>query len=112
MQSNCTPCAAVPAAGLTPERVVTIAAGIRHAPGFVAVGPRYLYVTPRVVAQAAFHSAWERWIRADPEAFFGALPVELEDALYRQVRDAGTAEARRLVTAFHESWVRRLAPTP
>ncbi len=103
-------CAAVPAAGLTPERVVTIAAGIRHAPGFVAVGPRYLYVTPRVVAQAAFHSAWERWIRADPEAFFGALPVELEDALYRQVRDAGTAEARRLVTAFHESWVRRLGP--
>jgi hypothetical protein len=103
-------CAAIPAAGLTPEQVITIAAGLRQAPGFIAVGPRYLYVTPRVVAQAAFHSGWERWIRTNPEAFFGALPVELEDALYRQIRHAGTAQARRLVTAFHESWVRRLGP--
>jgi hypothetical protein len=103
-------CAAVPAAGLTPQRVTSVAGALRHAPGFVAVGPRYLYVTPRVVAQAAFHSAWERWVRTNGEAFITALPVELEDAAYRQIRDAGTADARRLVAGLHESWVEQLVP--
>jgi hypothetical protein len=102
-------CAACPAAGLTPEEITATAADIRKAPGFIAVGPRYLYVTPRVVAQAAFRSAWERWVRADPEAFFRALPADLEDALARQTRDAGTEEMRRLFTSFHESWLQRLS---
>lgn len=39
-------CSAVPAAGLTPERVVDAASRMRHAPGFVAVRPRDLYITP------------------------------------------------------------------
>jgi hypothetical protein len=36
-------CAACPTAGMSPERVVTIARDIQNAPGFIAVGARYLY---------------------------------------------------------------------
>jgi hypothetical protein len=63
-----------------------------------------------VIAQAAFRSAWQRWVQTDPEAFFVMLPVELEDALYRQLRDAGSEAMRRLFTSFHQTWLRGLGP--
>jgi len=99
-------CAACPAAQLTAEEVVAIAGDIRSVPGFIAVGSRYLYVTPPVIAQAAFRAAWQRWVRPDPERFFAGLTPELEDALSRQLRDAGTDEMRRLFTCRHESGLR------
>lgn len=103
-------CNAVPTAGLTAARVAAVARSLRRSPGFVAVGVRYLYVTPRVIAQAAFRSAWDRWVAPDPEAFFAALPVSMVDALARQIRDAGTADVRRQFIAPYESQARRLTP--
>jgi hypothetical protein len=98
-------CAACRSAGLTAEAVSDTALAIRRAPGFIAVGPRYLYVTPRVIAQAAFRSAWERWVHPDPAAFFAALPDPLEDALVRQLRDAGAPVMRRQFVALHDAWL-------
>jgi hypothetical protein len=103
-------CAACRGAGLTAEAVIDTALAIRRAPGFIAVGPRYLYVTPRVIAQAAFRSAWERWVHPDPDAFFTALPAPLEDAFLRQLRDAGAPEMRRLFASYHDAWLRGLNP--
>jgi hypothetical protein len=103
-------CAACRGAGLNAEVVVATALAIRRAPGFIAIGPRYLYVTPRVIAQAAFRSGWDRWVHLDPGAFFAALPAALEDALVRQLRDAGSPGMRRQFAAFHDAWLRGLGP--
>jgi hypothetical protein len=103
-------CSACRGAGLTPEAVIATAQAIRRAPGFIAVGPRFFYVTPRVIAQAAYRSAWERWVQHDPDAFFAALPSALADAVLRQLRDAGTENMRRLFIAFHDAWLRVLTP--
>jgi hypothetical protein len=41
--------------------------------GFVARAGRYYYVTPEIVADAAFEIAWREWIEDDPESFFFRL---------------------------------------
>lgn len=102
-------CAALPT-GYTPERVLQLITPLRYTPGFVAVGARYLYVTPRVIAQAAFRGAWERWVRRDPSAFLSALPDELRAAVGRQIRDSGTEEIRRTYIAHFANWIRTLHP--
>jgi hypothetical protein len=49
------------AVGLNPERVRDTAARLKQAPGFIALGERYLYVTPRLITQAAFQFTGIPW---------------------------------------------------
>ncbi len=102
-------CAIGPTANLTPARVAEIANELKRSPGFIAVGARYLYVTPRVLAQAAFRAAWDRWVAPDPQRFLTALPPSLQDSFLRQLRDCGTAEAKSIVANIHDRWAASLS---
>lgn len=80
--------------------IIDIARRLKQSPGFIAIGERYLYVTPRIIAQAAFTKAWDRWIRDDPNRFFANLPTPMEEAFFRQLKDAGSEEMRSACADF------------
>ena len=98
------------ATGLQADRVVQTAVRLKQAPGFIALGERYLYITPQIIAQAAFQSAWARLIGPRPEQFFlEQLPAELIDAFADQLRACGSDEMGRIFAGFFQNWTSRLA---
>jgi hypothetical protein len=97
------------AVGLQPDSVLQTAARLKQAPGFIALGERYLYITPQVIAQAAFQSGWARWVAADPERFFvERLPAELLAGFAERIRACGTVEMRQAFFGFLQNWTSRL----
>ncbi len=99
-----------PMIGQLPLAVVQIAQRLRQSPGFIAFGGRYLYVTPQLIAQVAFQSAWEQWVAPDPPGFFGALPEPLIERFITRVQDAGSDAMRQSVSDFFLGWAGRLGP--
>jgi len=93
-----------------PLNIVEIAHRLRHSPGFLAVGGRFLYVTPMLIAQVAFQSAWERWVEPDPRRFMADFPPELIDPFIERVRSSGTSAMREFVTDFFLNWAANLDP--
>src|SRR5262249_13727109 len=103
-------CDACGAPGAGAAQVAEIARRLKQSPGFIAVGERYLYVTPRLIAHAAFRAAWGRWVGHSPNDFFAKLPAGLEEPLIRQLRNAATQDVRRLAIDYFQSWVSDLGP--
>jgi hypothetical protein len=99
-----------PRIDLCPTDVLGIAQRLRHSPGFIAVGGRFLYVTPMLIAQVAFQSAWDRWIAPDPRRFLSELPTELIDPFVERVQSAGTDAMKEVVLDFFLDWVSNLGP--
>jgi hypothetical protein len=99
-----------PMLGLRPPEVVQISQRLRQSPGFIAFGGRYLYVTPQLIAQVAFQSAWERWVAPDPPGFLRALPETLIEPFIARVQGAGSAAMRQVVSDFFLGWAGRLGP--
>jgi hypothetical protein len=99
-----------PMIGQRPSDVVQIAHRLRQSPGFIAFGGRYLYVTPQLIAQVAFQSAWERWVAPDPAGFLRALPEPLIEPFIARVQNAGSGAMRQAVSDFFLGWVGRLGP--
>jgi hypothetical protein len=93
---------------LQPHQVKQTAQRLKHSPGFIAFGGRYLYVTPQVIAQVAFQEAWHRWIEPDPACLLNALPPSMVDAFMEQVERAGTPAMRETVSRFFLDWALRL----
>ncbi len=77
---------------------------LKDSPGFVAIGGRYLYVTPKIVADVCFQDAWERWFAADPEAALSRLPAALIEPFQRRIAASGSAAARRAAADFFGRW--------
>ncbi|MFO0957624.1 MAG: hypothetical protein U0800_09195 [Isosphaeraceae bacterium] len=102
-------CQACRESTIAPTRIIEIARRLKQSPGFIALGDRYLYVTPRLIAQAAFRAAWERWVTPDPNAFYAELHPDLVEPFLRQLRDAGTEEMRRDSTDFFMMWISSLS---
>jgi hypothetical protein len=97
------------AVDLQPNQVVETATKLKQAPGFIAKGELYLYVTPQLIRQAAFQAAWSRWIDPDPEHFFlNRLQGELFDQFAEQLRSCGTQEMGRVFFRFFRDWTSRL----
>jgi hypothetical protein len=88
------------AVGLRPDEVRETGERIRGAPGFVARAGRYLYVTPHIVTQVVFRSAWRRWVAPDPVRFLGLLDGETLARLLEQVAVHGDEEIRRESAGF------------
>jgi hypothetical protein len=99
-----------PMIGQRPPEVVQIAQRLRQSPGFIAFGGRYLYVTPTLIAQVAFQSAWERWAAPDPPGFLRALPEPLIEPFIARVQGAGSEAMRQAVSDFFLGWAGRLGP--
>ena len=99
-----------PMIGLRKNDVVGVATRLRQSPGFIAFGGRYLYITPMLIAQVAFQSAWDRWIGPDPRRFLAEFPADLIDSLAERSQAAATPAMRDAVSDFFLDWVRNLGP--
>jgi hypothetical protein len=90
--------------GLVKADVLDRVTRLKDSPGFVAIGGRYLYVTPKIVADVAFQDAWERWFALDPLSLLSKLPGILMESFQRRVAASGDAAARRTVADFFRQW--------
>lgn len=81
---------------------------LKDAPGFVAAGGRYLYVTPKIIADVVFQDAWERWF-VDAQARLSDLPVILTESFQGRVAASGDGTARRAVAGFFCRWATALS---
>ena len=99
-----------PMIGLRPPEVVQVAQRLRQSPGFIDFGGRYLYVTPTLIAQVAFQSAWERWVATDPPGFLRVLPEPLIEPFIARVQGAGSEAMRQVVSDFFLGWAGQLRP--
>jgi hypothetical protein len=78
--------------------------------GFIARAGRYYYVTPEIVADAAFEIAWHEWIADEPTAFLRRLPAELQGAFLERVSSLPDEEVRRVCGAYFRDWADRVTP--
>jgi len=93
-----------------PQRVIEIANELKQSPGFIAFGGRYLYVTPKLISQVAFQSAWERWVESDPQRFLSELAPELIDSFVEQARNAQNPTPAAAISDFFFEWAATLRP--
>ncbi len=90
--------------------VLERASRLKDSPGFLAMGGRYLYVTPKIVANLAFRDAWERWLRHDLPGFLQRLPSGLLAAFQDRVASSASQEVREFVSSYFRGWARDLTP--
>jgi len=96
--------------GLDRRVVLAAATRLHDAPGFIAKGGRYLYITPEIIAQVAFDAAWRRWGADDPATFLAAVPPSLLPIFQGRVTRSASAEVRRMVGDTFRRWATGLAP--
>jgi hypothetical protein len=77
---------------------------LHDVPGFIAVAGRFMYVTPEIVAEAAFYDAYQRWFRHDGEGFLRRIPGELLDRFLSRARKSTVKEVHELVANFFRTW--------
>lgn len=90
--------------GLDRNEVESQLLQIRRGPGFVVRAGRYLYVSPEIIAVAAFHSAWGWWGKDDPEAFLQRFPQPLLSSFQNRVKKSASEEVRRVCAAYFRRW--------
>lgn len=93
------------ATGIPVDRFHQVVDWIKDSPGFVAVAGRYWYVTPAIIADAAFDRAWGRWVRGSIQGFLGNLPPTLVRGFLDRARVYGGEEVRSALAAHFREWV-------
>lgn len=86
---------------------------MKDAPGFVAEGGRYYYVTPTVIADVAFHLAWRRWAQHEPQQFLSRiskLPTAVLENFLRRVSISANQEVGRVVGDFFRELIIAIQP--
>ena len=83
---------------------------LKDSPGFLAMGGRYLYVTPKIVATIAFQDAWERWLRHDLNGFLERLPSDLIPAFQDRIAASAPQGVRETVSSYFRDWAMNLTP--
>jgi hypothetical protein len=98
--------------GLEWERheVQRLASALKDGPGFVAQAGRYFYVTPALIANAAFQDAWQYWCASDPKGFLQHVPPSLFRAFLDRVAEAASQEVQKAVSDFFRDWILSLHP--
>lgn len=99
-----------PVIGQDAQRVIEIAGRLKQSPGFIAFAGRFLYVTPMLIAQAAFQSAWDLWVAPAPARFLGQLAPELLDGFVDRSRQAQNRALAEAVSDFFLGWAGGLGP--
>jgi hypothetical protein len=95
---------------LDPAKVRQAAAKSKDRPGFIARGGRYLYLSPEVVANAAFRAAWRRWAADDPNHFLSRIPQTLLPTFLRRVERSADSPTREVVGKFFFRRIAELEP--
>jgi hypothetical protein len=90
--------------GLDKSDVLDRVTRLKDSPGFIAIGGRYLYITPKIIADVAFQDAWERWFAADPNGLLSKIPAILTEPFQRRIAASGDVAARRAAADFFRRW--------
>jgi hypothetical protein len=96
--------------GIDPVGVRETVSRLKDAPGFVAVTPRYFYVTPQIIAEVAFQRAWKRWATPNHASFLDSIPEQLRPSFELRVRGLADQEVRSIVSAHFQERVAGLGP--
>ena len=97
--------------GVDPASIRNAASRLKDAPGFLASTPRYVYVTPQIIAEIAFQHAWTRWAEPNPRKFLDRIPQLLLSSFELRVRGLANQEVRSFVSAHFWKRVADLVPT-
>ncbi|HXA64421.1 MAG TPA: hypothetical protein VNV82_04670 [Bryobacteraceae bacterium] len=85
--------------GIDPTGARETARRLKDTPGFVAVTPRYFYITPQIIAEIAFQRAWRHWVLPNPTGFLDRIPDRLRPSFELRVRGLSDPEVRSTVSA-------------
>jgi len=96
--------------GLSRSDVERVANRLHDAPGFVARAGRYLYVTPEILAQAAFERAWRDYCASDFAGFADRMHPDLIETFLKRVNKSASEEVRRSVDAHFRGVVAAFRP--
>ena len=96
--------------GLNEEAIRDLARRGHDKPGFIATAGRYYYITPEIVACAAFDQAWKRWAENRENEFLNKIPPNLLDNFLKRVALSASPEVRSIVGAHFRSWVLNITP--
>jgi hypothetical protein len=92
--------------GLARSVVEAALHGLHDGPGFVARTSRYFYLTPEIVATAAFTDAWGRWAQHESRAFVERVPSIFLERFLDRVQRSAPKEVRRECAEYFLDWVR------
>ncbi len=93
------------------SKVLGVASRLKDAPGFISFAGRYLYITPEIIAKAAFENAWRYWIEPDPSSFLEKIPDQILESFLQRVSMSASEEVRRAVGEFFRGWAAKLKPS-
>jgi hypothetical protein len=96
--------------GIDPTGAREAAGRLKDAPGFVAMTPRYFYVTPQIIAEIAFQRAWKRWALPNPTGFLDRIPERLLASFELRVRGLSNMDVLSIVSAHFRQRVAGLRP--
>lgn len=85
---------------IEPQEAIEIGNRLHDTSGLVARKGRFFYVTPQIVAQAAFDMAWTHWLRDDPESFLRQIPSAIIPSFLERVKGIPSPQIRQIVSGF------------
>ena len=96
--------------GISANAAIQTASRLKAAPGYLARTPRYLYVTPKIIAEIAFRRAWKNLAEPNPSKFLNSIPPSLLGAFQKQVRELLIPEVRSIVSAHFRDQITSFQP--
>jgi hypothetical protein len=73
---------------------------LKDVPGFVVAAGRYYYVSPEIIARAAWEAAWKRWAKDRENSFLERIPDSLLENFLKRASSSAPAEVRQIVQEF------------
>lgn len=96
---------------LDANKVRQAASRSKDRPGFITRAGRFLYISPEIIANAAFRAAWRRWVADDPSHFLGRVPQPLLRTFLKRIERSADQESRDVVGKFFFSYIAALDPS-
>ncbi len=96
--------------GIDPRQFKEIANMLHDNPGFIGRGGRFFYVTPEIIAQVGFESAWGLWAKADPEDFLKRIPPSILETFYKRASRSAPEEVRQIIGNTFRRWATDIKP--
>ncbi len=93
--------------GIPSQKFEEIAATMVASNAFLDRAGWFYYVTPEVVAQAAFDLAWERWAKGDVYSFLDWVSKESNGLSYSRVESSSFPHVRH---TYYLHWARSIKP--
>ncbi len=84
---------------------------VKDQPGFCAIGGKYFYVTPKIIAFAAFRYAFTTWIKDNKESFMLKIPDGLLQVFLERLQELPENEEVKSILDFFQEWGRSLKPS-